>query len=181
MVLGSRDRERFWIALIVRFAFGFLFLIASINIFFHDWQEGSTFGENWQNIIPSLKAWGEKMSEPYKATWINIKIDGSEVDETTGAPKNQYEVGMTCIHGFLYSMPFIFLALSILLLTGLFYRIALRLSALFLVLLGLGKYLVDFKTGATMVTLQDFMYAMFITLALFVLSREGGPEEEESV
>ncbi len=181
MALGSRNRERFWIALIVRFAFGFMFLIASINIFFSGWQEGSSFKENFQQIGPNLTSWTDLMSKPYEETWINIKIHSSEVDAATGAPAKQTEVGMMIVRGFLYAMPFIFLVLSLFILTGLFYRMALRLSALFLVMLGLGKYLVDFKTGTTLVTLQDFMYAMFITMALFVLSREdSSPQGEEA-
>ena len=33
MTFGNRDKERFWIALTVRFAFGMMFLMAALNIF----------------------------------------------------------------------------------------------------------------------------------------------------
>jgi hypothetical protein len=171
MKLGNRERERFWIALVVRVAFGFMFLIAAVNIFsFKEWDEKKGALENGQ---VSVAAFAETLSKPYESSWVNFKIHGSELDPATGAPRNEpYQIGKTVIHGFIYAMPFIMGSLSILLLTGLFLRPALRASALFLVLLGLGKYLADFKTGVTVTTLQDFMYAMFITLALFALSRE---------
>ena len=79
---------------------------------------------------------------------------------------------MGVVKGFLYAMPFVFALLSVLLLTGFFLRPTLRFSAIFLVLLGLGKYLTDFKTGTTLTTLQDFVYAFFIVFALFALSKE---------
>lgn len=181
MVLGSRDRERFWIALTVRFAFGFMFLIAAVNIFFMDWQENLSFAENFANINASLKTFAESQSKPYEASWINVKIPYGEKDPVTGAPVSVAPVGMTAIRWFLFAMPFVFLVLSIFLLTGIFLRPALRASAIYLVLLGLGKYLTDFKSGVTMTTLQDFLYAMFITLALFTLSKEDIEEDDLSL
>jgi hypothetical protein len=163
MVLGDRDRERFWIALTVRVAFGMMFLIAAVNIFFAD--PGAKVFENLDSFVNTL-------SKPFETSWVNAKFHSWGIDPQTGAPSREYQVGMPIIQGFLYAMPFIFSVLSILLLTGLFLRPALRASAIFLVLLGLGKYLTDFRSGNTVTTMQDFLYAMFITFALFVLSRE---------
>lgn len=169
MVLGSRDRERFWIALIVRFAFGFMFLIAAINIFFSSWNEDASI---MANATKNVGDFVDGLSKPYETSWVNIKLQSSTVEPSTGAPRDVNELGIKVVRGFLYGMPFVFAVLSILLLTGLFVRPALRASALFLVVLGLGSYLRDFKSGSTLTTLQDFMYAMFITLALFTLSKE---------
>lgn len=174
MVLGRRHRERFWTALTVRIAFGFMFLIASMNIFFNDWEEGKTFPENFAKIPANLTGFTDAQSKPYETSWINIKIPRGEKDPATGASPEVLELGMIAIKGFLKAMPFVLLVLSLLLLTGIFLRPALRLSAIYLVLLGLGKYLVEFKSGGA-TTMQDFLYAMFITLALFVLSKEDAP------
>ena len=156
MRLGNRDHERFWIALTVRVAFGFLFLIAAINIVFSDWNDNVGKLDNAKNGVENFVT---KISKPYETSWVNVKIGGTEI-------------GIVFVKFFLSAMPFIFLTLSFFLLTGLLLRPALRASALFLVLFGLGKYVTDFSSGNTITTLQDFMYAMFITLALFVLSKE---------
>jgi uncharacterized membrane protein YphA (DoxX/SURF4 family) len=176
MVLGRRNRERFWIALTVRIAFGFMFLIASMNIFFNDWEESKTFSENFSKIPANLTTFSDSQSKAYETTWINAKFPYGEKDPQTGATKEAPQIGLTAIKWFLMAMPFILLALSLLLLTGLFLRPALRLSAIYLVLLGLGKYLVEFKSGGA-TTMQDFLYAMFITLALFVLSKDDVPAQ----
>jgi len=167
MVFGNR--ERFWIALIVRFAFGFMFLTSAINIFVSDWDPNLTA---IQNSKQNLRSFVNNLSRPYQDSWINIKYSSREKDPATGAPARVTEIGMAIVRAFLYAMPFIFALFSVLLLTGFFLLPALRGAALFLVLLGLGKYLTDFKSGNTLTTLQDFTYAMFITLALFALSRE---------
>ncbi len=180
MVLGSRNRERFWTALTVRFAFGFMFLIAAINILFLDWQENLPLAQNFAKIPDNLTAFADLQWKSYETSWINIKIPYGEKDPATGASRDVAKVGMMGIRWFLIAMPFVFLVLSFFLLTGLFLRPALRASAIYLVMLGLGKYLVDFKTGVTQTTLQDFLYAMFITLALFVLSKEDVPAAVEA-
>jgi hypothetical protein len=173
MKLGDRDRERFWIALTVRLGFGFMFLIAAVNIFFSDRDPDKSLGEN---AATNLNAFVDGLSKPFESTWINVKYH-SETNPETGAPAKETAIGMMVISAFLYAMPFVFSVLSLLLITGLLLRPALRASAIFLVLLGLGKYLTDFRTGNTLTTLQDFLYAMFISLALFVLSKE--PELED--
>ncbi len=181
MRLGSRDRERFWIALTVRFAFGFMFLIAAINILFLNWQESQTIAQNVGRIGESLKSFADIQSKSYETSWMNIKIDYGQSDPVTGAPKEQMQLGMIVIRYFLYSMPVVFAVLSFLLITGILLRPALRLSALYLVCLGLGKYVVDFKTGMSFTTLMDFTCAMFIVLALFTLSKEESPARVEEI
>ncbi|MGH9363367.1 MAG: hypothetical protein ACRD2T_15765 [Thermoanaerobaculia bacterium] len=168
MRLGNRDHERFWIALTVRIAFGFLFLFAALNIFFAELNPDLTLSGN---AGENLKKFVAGQSAPYEASWINLKWRGA-IDPATGAPAGQRELGMGLVRGFLYGMPFVFAVLSVLLLTGLLLRPALRAGAIFLVLMGLGKYITDFRSGSTITTLQDFLYAVFITLALFVLSKE---------
>jgi uncharacterized membrane protein YphA (DoxX/SURF4 family) len=179
MVLGRRHRERFWTALTVRIAFGFMFLIASMNILFLDWDESKTPSENFSKIPANVTTFSDAQAKAYETTWINAKFPYGEKDPQTGAVKESPQIGLVAIKAFLMAMPFILLVLSLLLLTGLFLRPALRLSAIYLVLLGLGKYIVDFKTGVTATTMQDFLYAMFITLALFVLSKEDVPARVE--
>ncbi len=178
MVLGSRNRERFWITLTVRFAFGFLFLIAAINILFCQYDESQTPMQNIGNIQKNMTAFVDLQSKSYETSWLNIKVNTGPIDEATGASKEQLQLGMLGIRYFLYAMPVIFLLLAIPLITGIFSRVALRLSAIFLVMLGLGKYVVDFKTGITMTTLQDFIFAMMICMALFIGSKEEVAERE---
>jgi hypothetical protein len=72
------------------------------------------------------------------------------------------------IRWFIWLMPFVFSLLALSLLTGLFYRCGLRCAAFYLVLLGLGKYVV----GDSATTAQDFTYAAFILVGLFLSSRE---------
>ena len=178
MVLGSRDTERFWIALTVRFAFGFMFLIAAMNILFFKWDDAVSVGENFSRIKANVTAFVDIQTKGYEDSWVNVKYQGGAVAPATGTT-TAVPIGMTCFKVFVAAMPVVFFILSVLLLSGLFLRPALRASAIYLILLGLGKYLVDFKTGVTQTTLQDFMYAMFITLTLFVLSKENTPVREE--
>jgi hypothetical protein len=174
MVLGSRDRERFWISLIVRFAFGFMFLTAAINMFFLSWDESLPWQKNLttDKVKTSLNDFVALQSKAYETSWLNIKVNTGEVDLATGTSTEQLQLGMLGIQYFLYSMPFVFILLSTMLLTGIFLRTGLRLSALYLVMLGIGKYIVDFKTGITMTTFSDFTYALFICMALFATSKE---------
>ncbi len=174
MTIGNRAWDRFWILLTVRIAFGFMFLISAMNIFFYEWDEKKTKLENFSNNLETVFV--EGLSKPFGDSWINLKIPYGKPDPATGARKVA-DLGLMVVKAFLRAMPFIMAVLSILLLTGLFVRPALRASAIFLVLLGLGKYLTDFKSGSTITTLQDFMYAMFITIALYTTSKE--PEEAE--
>lgn len=174
MMIGNRDRERFWIALTVRAAFGFMFLFAAINIFFAGWDPKKSL---FKNAGENLTAFVTGLSAPYESSWVNFKYPSRQINPDTGAPQEVTEVGLSIVRWFLYGMPFIMTVLSVLLLTGLYLRPALRASALFLVFLGLGKYLTDFRGGNTITTMQDFLYAMFICFALFALSREPDPSQ----
>lgn len=116
--------ERFWIAFNLRFAFGFLFLFASINIF--------SYG-------PAKFA--EDLSKPYETTWL-WSIQG-----------NQTFVELF-VYWFLFVTPFIMGVLAVPILTGIFAKPALRLGAFFLICLGLGKYIQnDIATTAADFTL----------------------------
>ena len=180
MTLGSRNQERFWIAVTVRFAFGFMFLIAAINILFLKWDEKVGIVKNIPNIPESLTSFADIQTKSYENTWLDLKFPYGEVNKDTGTTDSAVPVGMDIMKGFVMAMPFVFLVLSALLLSGFLLRPALRFSAIYLVMLGLGKYVVDFKNGVTPTTLQDFVYAMFITLALFVLSKEEAPARVEA-
>jgi len=104
--------ERFWIAFILRFAFGFLFLFAAINIF--------SFGvENFAN----------EMSKGFEETWL-AKIYISES-----------LTGMVVVKAFLTGAPYVMATLSVPILTGILLKPALRLAALLLLCFGLGKYI----------------------------------------
>ena len=130
--------ERFWIAFIMRFAFGFLFLFASVNIFMYGTDK-----------------FAAELAKPFANTWV-ASIDGSTgfIDKF--------------IEKFLIATPYIFGALSVPILTGIFLKPALRLGALMLVCLGLGKYIQnDIATTAS-----DFTLAFIICLGLYALGRE---------
>ena len=74
-------------------------------------------------------------------------------------------------------MPFIFLLLAISLLTGIAYRFSLRFGAFYLVILGLGKYIVgDSETAA-----HDFIYAACLWVGLYLSSKDAPPESANDV
>ena len=133
--------ERFWITFILRFAFGFLFLFASLNIFSYGAESFAT-----------------DLAKPFANTWL-AKIPDSDV----------------FLKYFLLGVPYVLGALSVPILTGIFVKPALRLGALVLVCLGLGKYIQnDIATTAS-----DFIFAFIICLGLYVLGQERS--EKESV
>ncbi len=179
MNFGNRDNERLWIALIFRFAFGFLFLFAAINIFtYYDTKAPAQENRDlsFANIGKSLSDSVTELSAPYENTWLNFKWKWwpAEYDEATKSYIAK-DIGMPFIHGFVFVMPFIFLGLAICLLTGFGARVGLRFGALYMVVLGLGKY----ATGDTVTTAQDFLYAALLCLGLFLTARE--PEEEAAL
>jgi hypothetical protein len=136
--------ERFWIVFVLRFAIGFLFLFASLNIFSYGPQK-----------------FAEDLSRPFERTWI--------ADIQLGSWKT-----MDGVKGFLSAMPYILGGLSVPILTGIFLRPALRLGALLMVFLGLGKYLQnDVSTTAA-----DFLFALIICIGLYFLSLEHRWESE---
>ena len=129
------------------------------------------FQASLTNYVTDLKA-------PFENSWMSLKWatfpvkKNEKLNANIGAP-----IGMRFVEWFLYSMPFIFLILSICLLTGLAYRFALRASAFYMVLLGLGKYAV----GDVATTAQDFIFAAFICIGLFLTAREDNEATEESI
>jgi hypothetical protein len=130
--------ERFWIVFILRFAIGFLFLFASLNIFFHGPDK-----------------FAAELSRGFERTWIaNIELGSN--------------TGLDFITFFLKGMPYVLGGLSVPILTGIFLRPALRLGALLLVMLGLGKYL----QNDVMTTAADFLFALIICIGLYFLSLE---------
>ena len=145
--------ERFWISFILRFAFGFLFLFAALNMF--------NYG---------VEKFAEDLSKPMAATWmgdLDAKVV-SLVDQT------DYEAAMTSVqkgqrgmsYCFLYGLPYLMTGIAVCILTGILLRFALRLCALLMVMLGLGKYLQnDISTTAA-----DFSFALMICIGLYFLS-----------
>jgi len=140
--------ERFWILFILRFAIGFLFLFAALQQFDHG---------------PAKFA--EDLSKGFSGTWMaNV-----EVGPIGGV--GPY-TGMDFIQGFLRCLPYVFAALAVLILTGLLLKTALRVSALLMISLGLGKYLQS-QDIATLV--NDFFIAFIICVALFFLALQRPP------
>ena len=142
--LGADDTmlskvERFWISFILRFAFGFLFLFASLNIF--------NYG---------AEAFSTELAKPFANTWV-AKIPDSDV----------------FLRYFLQGLPYLMGALAVPILTGIFVKPALRLGALMLVCLGLGKYIQnDIPTSAS-----DFVLAFILCVGLYVLGQESAEKE----
>ena len=130
--------ERFWIIFILRFAFGFLFLFAALNIF--------TFG------VPEFSA---QLAEGFKETWFGkLELAGY--------------TGLDVCKLFLFGAPWLMAALSVLILTGIFVRPALRIGALLLLCFGLGKYMQnDIPTTAA-----DYLFAFIICVGLYFMSME---------
>lgn len=172
MKFGYRERERFWIAFIVRFAFGLMFLIAALNIFTYYQTKNPPEDPDrtaLQFVQTSLQSFSTDLSAPYQGTWVNFKWKWWPVpiDEEAGT-RLSTDVGMVGVYWFLYAMPFIFGILSICILTGIALRPAMRLGAAYLVLLGLGKYM----AGDSVTTAQDFLYAAFICIGLYMASED---------
>lgn len=130
--------ERFWIAFILRFAYGFLFLFAALNIF--------TYGiENFSN----------ELAKGFEPTWLG------QIYITEGL------TGMVVVRMFLKGAPFVMAGLSVAILTGIFWKTALRIAVLVLLCFGLGKYIQnDIPTTAA-----DFLFAFIICVGLFVLGQ----------
>lgn len=134
--------ERFWILFILRFAIGFLFLFAALAQFGHG---------SWQDFGPEKFA--EDLSKGFSGTWL-------------AALEFRGYSGTDFVYYFLYGLPFAFAALGVLILTGLLLKTALRLSAILMVALGLGKYLQNDVTA----TVNDFFIAFLICVALYFIS-----------
>ena len=167
--MAYRDKEQFWIALTVRFAFGFLFLIAALNIFtYHDTKDpppGSL--TMYEFVDKSVNGFANELAKPYESTWLNFKWKWWPLkpDAKTNVPVAR-DLGIELVRWFLVGMPFVFTILGFCLLSGLFLYPALRLSAIYMVLLGLGKYV----SGDAMTAAQDFLFAAFILIGLYMAS-----------
>ena len=142
--------ERFWITFILRFAFGFLFLFAAIGIFSYGAEE-----------------FAADLARPIADSWIG-NVEASVVStfqtdvEFDDASRDAFATG------FLIAVPYIFCALSVCILTGIFLRPALRLGAIMMILLGLGKYL----TNDVATTADDFLFALIICIGLYFLGQQ---------
>lgn len=133
-----RRTERFWIAFILRFAFGFLFLFAAVGIF--------SYGPS--NFSADL-------AKPFETTWVGGIPESSEF-----------------IKKFLLGVPYAMGILSVPILTGIFLRPALRLGALLLVCLGLGKYIQNDTANMA----SNFTLAFIMCLGLYALDRDPADE-----
>ena len=104
--------ERFWIIFILRFGFGFLFLIAAVNIF--------TYG---------VDKFVDDLSKGFEDTWLgNLYIA-------------EGLTGMVIVKYFLRFAPYVMAVLSVPILTGILAKWGLRAGALLLLCFGLGKYI----------------------------------------
>jgi hypothetical protein len=162
-----RDRERFWIALTVRLAFGFMFIIAAMNIFtYADTKNPPPEKTRYELFKESLTGFADDLGGAYQNTWVNFKWKWfMEADPTSNQPV-AIDLGIRLVKGFLYAMPFIFTILGLCILSGIWLYPALRFASIYLVILGLGKYI----TGDGATTAQDFIYAAFICIGLYMSS-----------
>ena len=101
--------ERFWIAFSLRFAFGFLFLFAGLNIFMFQGAGGAAKDSGPEGFATLL-------TKPFESSWL-WRIQGEETFVEF------------FVHWFLYLTPFVMVTLSVPILTGIFAKPALRLGA----------------------------------------------------
>lgn len=146
------SKERVWITLMLRIAFGFLFLFVALGQF----DAGGP-----RDSGPAIFA--ETVAGTYQGTWL--------AGAFKSLPGGLFVKGTEPMQFFLGCVPFIFTALSIPILTGLFLRPALRAGAFFLILLGLGKYIATGRTDITP-TAMNFLLAFLICFGLYFLSQE---------
>ncbi len=139
--------ERFWIVFVLRFGFGFFFLVAAINIFSYGVENFST-----------------DLSKGFESTWLGQltfqhTILGGIVGDLNG---------MHLVKAFLKLMPYLMGVLSVPILTGILWKPALRISAIVLLCFGIGKYIQqDISTTAA-----DFLFAFIICSGLYALALE---------
>jgi hypothetical protein len=133
--------EKFWIIFILRFAFGFFFLFAAINIF--------TYG---------VDKFATDLGKGFESTWIA----SMQAPQFTGL----HYTGMDFVNLFLHAAPFIMTALAVTILTGILLRPALRAAALLCICFGLGKY----TQNDIATTAADFLFALIICLGLYFMS-----------
>lgn len=142
------SKERFWITIMLRMSFGFLFLFVALGQF--DAGGPLDSGPEW---------FAENVGDTYKPTWL------AGAFQSLG-----FEHGTEPMKLFLRCIPFIFAALSIPILTGLFVRPALRTGAILLIMLGLGKYIT--AKGDIVPTAMNFLLAFLVCFGLYFLSQE---------
>lgn len=148
------SKERFWITFMLRFSFGFLFLFVALGQFDAGGPRDS--GPEW---------FAEKLSGSFSGTWLVGALKSLPFVDDGAAP----------LKYFLKCIPFVFAALSVPILTGLFIRPALRLGAILLILLGLGKYV---ATPDIAPTAANFLLAFLICFGLYFLGQEDEAEIE---
>jgi len=169
----SSKQERFWISLILRLGFGFLFLFVAIGQF----NAGSPIdhGPSW---------FAAQLSKPFAASWIGEAVpdieysvavigdDGKPALDERGEPLTTQVIRDPSYY-FLLALPYAFALLSIPILTGIFLRPALRAGAILLVLLGLGKYITgDADIGPTT---NNYVLAFLICVGLHFLAHDADP------
>jgi hypothetical protein len=157
----TSKKERFWIQFILRLGFGFLFLFVAVAQF-------DAGGPNDDG--PSTFA--AQLSGPFAESWLgqivpDIKYT-TTVEERGGTKEVVVERDPS--YYFLLALPYTFAVLSVPILTGLFLRPALRLGAVLLVLLGLGKYITG--GGDVGPTVDNFVLAGLICGGLWFLRRD---------
>ena len=114
MTSGYRDREKFWIALTVRIAFGLMFVVAALNIFtYSDKKNPPPETPRMELLKSSITGFAADLSKPYKNTWVNFKwkwwpLDADPKTNTIVAR----ELGIELIVGWLKAMPFVFTLLG---------------------------------------------------------------------
>ena len=150
-------KERFWITLMLRMSFGFLFLVVALGQF-----DAGTAEKSGPEVF------AEKVSAPYSGTWLAGALEN--------LPLIGFDDGTAPLRFFLHCIPFIFAALSVPILTGLFLRPALRLGAILLIMLGLGKYITSGNDVAP--TAMNFFLAFLICCGLYFLSQEDEAKTE---
>lgn len=163
----TSTNERFWIGLILRFGFGFLFLFVAVGQF----DAGSPIDHG-----PTFFA--ETLSKPFASSWLGSvtpDIKYTVHDEKTDKDK---EIARDPSYFFLLALPYTFAILSLPILIGVFHRPALRIGAVLLVMLGLGRYISG--DGDIGPTTNNFILAFLICVGLYFYGQTDRAKESSS-
>ena len=162
----TSKKERFWISLILRLGFGFLFLFVAIGQF--DAGGPIDHGPTW---------FAKTLSKGFADSWLGQAVPDITTTEVD-AKGREKEVAVDPSYYFLLGIPYVFAILSVPILTGIFVRPALRLGAVLLVLLGLGKYITSGQdiSGTT----YNFILAFLMCVGLYFLGQEDQAKEGSS-
>ena len=155
----TSTKERFWIGFILRLGFGFLFLFVAIGQF--DAGSPIDHGPTW---------FAENLSKPFASSWLGAAVPDIKVTVTDEKSGKEKEVSRDPSYYFLLALPYTFAILSLPILVGLFHRPALRIGAVLLVLLGLGKYISG--GGDIGPTTYNFVLAFLICVGLYFYGQE---------